>query len=118
MKPLAQLAADVYNQMHQSAQLHSRDNFLPTPAHFMRMLRTFEVLVCTRGVEIAAAAQRYLMGVDALDETTKAVKQMEEDLRALQPKLIESQREVVEVCTHPCTTLCKLMQFDAGDGAS
>eukprot|EP00698_Gefionella_okellyi_P021809 TRINITY_DN713_c0_g3_i1.p1 TRINITY_DN713_c0_g3~~TRINITY_DN713_c0_g3_i1.p1 ORF type:complete len:2250 (-),score=595.98 TRINITY_DN713_c0_g3_i1:82-5835(-) len=70
-----------------------------TPASFLDLLHTFDKLYGRKRAEIATFRRRYENGLTKLDETSSSVKEMQAELEALKPRLIQTQAETDQLMT-------------------
>ncbi len=66
-----------------------RKNYV-TPTSYLELILTFKSLLSKKREEIEEQRQRYLNGLDKLQFAASQVAVMQDELQALQPKLIET----------------------------
>lgn len=73
-----------------------RHNYV-TPTSYLELISTFQALITRRRKEIGEQRDRYLGGLEKLAFAASQVSSMQEELTALQPKLVEASREADEL---------------------
>ena len=73
-----------------------RHNYV-TPTSYLELLGTFLKVLGEKKDELGTVKTRLSVGLDKLNNTTKEVEKMKEDLRELQPVLVKTQKEVDEM---------------------
>ena len=68
-----------------------------TPTSYLELIQTFQTLLGRKRKEIAQISRRYDNGLQQLDHAGKAVVNMQEELTALKPRLVQSKQETEEM---------------------
>ncbi|XP_030856161.1 dynein heavy chain 3, axonemal-like [Strongylocentrotus purpuratus] len=69
-----------------------RANYV-TPTSYLELIKTFKTLLNRKRMEIFTLKNRYMVGLEKLDFAASQISVMQEELTALQPKLIENSKE-------------------------
>ncbi|XP_041458176.1 dynein heavy chain 3, axonemal-like isoform X7 [Lytechinus variegatus] len=69
-----------------------RANYV-TPTSYLELIKTFKTLLNRKRMEILTLKNRYIVGLEKLDFAASQISVMQEELTALQPKLIENSKE-------------------------
>ncbi|XP_071486244.1 dynein axonemal heavy chain 3-like [Diadema antillarum] len=69
-----------------------RANYV-TPTSYLELIKTFKTLLNRKRMEILTLKNRYMVGLEKLDFAASQISVMQEELTALQPKLIENSKE-------------------------
>ena len=70
-----------------------------TPTAYLELIQTFRTLLARKRKEIELVRKRYDNGLQQLSDAGSAVADMQEELTALKPKLIEAKQETEEMQT-------------------
>jgi dynein heavy chain len=73
-----------------------RHNYV-TPTSYLELIQTYKVLLDVKRKEIHALRQRYEVGLEQLASAAAQVGTMQEELHALQPQLIVTQKETDQI---------------------
>ncbi|KAJ3098250.1 Dynein heavy chain 3, axonemal [Phlyctochytrium planicorne] len=73
-----------------------RHNYV-TPTSYLELIQTYKSLLEIKRKEINALKSRYEVGLDQLASAASQVGTMQEELHALQPQLIQTQKETDEI---------------------
>ena len=73
-------------------QILRRHNYV-TPTSYLELLHTFKSLLHVKQEEVRSLKSRYVIGLDKLQFAASQVSIMQEELIALQPKLVETSEE-------------------------
>ncbi|CAL8109272.1 unnamed protein product [Orchesella dallaii] len=84
-----QFHSSVQNLSKEFYEKFGRKNYV-TPTSYLELILTFKSLLGLKRDEIEAQRQRYLTGLDKLQFAAAQVSVMQDELTALQPKLIET----------------------------
>eukprot|EP01047_Picozoa_sp_COSAG01_P001177 COSAG01_NODE_25_length_37050_cov_211.559119_13_plen_3716_part_00 len=68
-----------------------------TPTSYLELINAFKSLLNKKSGEVALVKKRYENGLVKLAETENSVEGMKEELIALQPKLVEAQKETADM---------------------
>merc|ERR1719506_800825 len=71
--------------------------FYVTPTAFLELINTFKNLIGQQVKAVGGLRDKYTGGLDKLGTTEKSVEVMKEELIALQPQLVEKNKEVGEM---------------------
>ena len=73
-----------------------RRHYYVTPTSYLELIKTFKSLIGKKRTEVAGKRDRYQNGLTKILETAEQVGNMQEELKALQPKLKIAQKETAE----------------------
>lgn len=73
-----------------------RHNYV-TPTSYLELIRTFKTLLEKKRLQIMTMKSRYLKGLQKLDFASSQVAIMQEELKELQPELIQTSKETEEL---------------------
>ncbi|XP_038073730.1 dynein heavy chain 3, axonemal-like isoform X4 [Patiria miniata] len=73
-----------------------RQNYV-TPTSYLELIKTFKNLLNRKRMEIMTLRNRYMVGLEKLDFASSQISVMQEELTALQPKLIQNRKETQEL---------------------
>ncbi|XP_071960977.1 dynein axonemal heavy chain 3-like [Antedon mediterranea] len=68
-----------------------------TPTSYLELIKTFKNLMSRKRLEILTLKNRYIVGLEKLEFAANQIAVMQEELTALQPKLIETSEETVKL---------------------
>ncbi|XP_052828077.1 dynein axonemal heavy chain 3 [Octopus bimaculoides] len=68
-----------------------------TPTSYLELIRTFKTLLSQKRMEILTLKNRYLVGLEKLEFSKFQINIMQKELFALQPQLLETSKETVEL---------------------
>eukprot|EP00930_Biecheleria_cincta_P034372 TRINITY_DN23765_c0_g1_i1.p1 TRINITY_DN23765_c0_g1~~TRINITY_DN23765_c0_g1_i1.p1 ORF type:complete len:4302 (-),score=866.21 TRINITY_DN23765_c0_g1_i1:110-13015(-) len=71
--------------------------YYSTPTSFLELIQTFKDLLAQKRASISSLKSKYEVGLDKLTTTELSVESMKQDLIALQPQLVEKNKEVGEM---------------------
>ena len=74
-----------------------RRYYYVTPTSYLELIKTFQTLLETERSKVTTAKRRYQNGLKKLLETAESVAGMQEELKALQPKLVVATKETEEL---------------------
>ena len=83
--------------MAEKFQSAERRHAYVTPTSYLELIQTFQTLLGRKRKEIAQISRRYDNGLQQLDHAGKAVVNMQEELTALKPRLVQSKQETEEM---------------------
>lgn len=99
-----EVAIEMCQVFHSSTETLSKNFYLRlrrqtyvTPTSYLELISTFKQLLGNKREEILKAKRRYEVGLEKLDFAAGQVSIMQNDLQALQPKLIEAASSVQKV---------------------
>ena len=84
-------------EMAEKFQSAERRHAYVTPTSYLELIQTFQTLLGRKRKEIAQISRRYDNGLQQLDHAGKAVVNMQEELTALKPRLVQSKQETEEM---------------------
>jgi len=101
---LAPRLARVCQHFHESARMLSsryademrRYNYV-TPTSYLELLSQFKRSLTEQQTDLFGARQRYVVGLQKLDDASQSVQQLQQKLTDMQPKLVVSQEETAEL---------------------
>ena len=73
-----------------------RRHYYVTPTSYLELIKTFKALIGKKREDVAGRRDRYQNGLTKINETASQVGHMQEELKALQPKLVIAQKETAE----------------------
>ncbi|KAM9012434.1 dynein axonemal heavy chain 3 [Ara ararauna] len=76
-----------------------RHNYV-TPASYLELILTFKTLLSSKRREVDMMRSRYLIGLEKLDFAALQIAEMQKELTALQPELIETSEETDKMMVH------------------
>jgi len=68
--------------------------YYSTPTSFLELIQTFKQLLAEKRSKVSSLKSKYDVGLDKLTNTEQSVESMKEELIALQPQLVEKNKEV------------------------
>ncbi|CAI9716307.1 dynein heavy chain 3, axonemal-like isoform X2 [Octopus vulgaris] len=68
-----------------------------TPTSYLELIRTFKTLLSQKRMEILTLKNRYVVGLEKLEFSKFQINIMQKELFALQPQLLETSKETVEL---------------------
>lgn len=71
--------------------------YYSTPTSFLELIQTFKSLLAEKRDSISSLKSKYEVGLEKLTTTEQSVEGMKQELIALQPKLVEKNKEVGEM---------------------
>ncbi|CAJ1405692.1 unnamed protein product [Effrenium voratum] len=71
--------------------------YYSTPTSFLELIQTFKSLLGDKRASISSLKSKYEVGLEKLTTTEQSVEGMKQELIALQPKLVEKNKEVGEM---------------------
>merc|ERR1719428_86883 len=71
--------------------------YYATPTSFLELIQTFKTLLGEKRKEVTDLKNKYEVGLEKLVTTEHSVEGMKQELIALQPKLVEKNKEVGEM---------------------
>eukprot|EP00931_Biecheleriopsis_adriatica_P059470 TRINITY_DN3558_c0_g1_i1.p1 TRINITY_DN3558_c0_g1~~TRINITY_DN3558_c0_g1_i1.p1 ORF type:complete len:4293 (+),score=1112.20 TRINITY_DN3558_c0_g1_i1:173-13051(+) len=71
--------------------------YYSTPTSFLELIQTFKSLLAEKRASISSLKSKYEVGLDKLTTTELSVESMKQELIALQPQLVEKNKEVGEM---------------------
>jgi dynein heavy chain len=71
--------------------------YYATPTSFLELIQTFKTILADKRKEVSDLKSKYDVGVEKILTTESSVAVMQEELIALQPKLVEKNKEVGEM---------------------
>ncbi|KAJ3284862.1 Dynein heavy chain 7, axonemal, partial [Borealophlyctis nickersoniae] len=74
----------------------SRHNYV-TPTSYLELLQAYKTLLNKKREEVSAVKRRYVGGLDKLQFAAEQIAHMKEDLTNLQPQLLKTSEETVEM---------------------
>ncbi|CAE7768679.1 DNAH7 [Symbiodinium sp. CCMP2456] len=94
--------------------------YYSTPTSFLELIQTFKALLAEKRSSISSLKSKYEVGLEKLTTTEQSVEGMKQELIALQPKLVEKNKEVGEmmiVVNEESAKTEKVKEVVAGDEA-
>ena len=98
------VAIEMCQLFHSSTEKLSKDYYLRlrrqtyvTPTSYLELINTFKELLQKKREEILKAKKRYEVGLEKLDFAAGQISVMQNDLQALQPKLVEAASGVQKI---------------------
>ena len=88
---------ELVRRLTETYRVELRRHYYVTPTSYLELIKTFQSLLREKRKDIMRERLRYSSGVEKLLETAESVKEMQEVLRDLQPKLKEATRETEEL---------------------
>jgi dynein heavy chain len=70
-----------------------RRHFYVTPTSYLELINTVKSLLADKRTQISKLRRRYVVGLEKLENTAQQVKSMQENLNALKPQLIQTQKD-------------------------
>jgi dynein heavy chain len=67
--------------------------FYVTPTSYLELINTVKTLLAEKRTQIQKSRRRYVIGLEKLESTAQSVKAMQENLNALKPQLIQTQKD-------------------------
>ena len=104
-------------QLVQELSLVYRDElrryYYVTPTSYLELIKTFQTLLETERSKVMTSKRRYQNGLKKLLETAESVESMQEELKALQPKLVVATKETEELLVTIATKQKEANEFKA-----
>ncbi len=95
---------EAFKVVHQGVSRRSKDYYdvlrrynYVTPTSYLELLQTFKTVLNLKRDEVGTLRNRLQIGLDKLMTTAQEVAKLQEELTAMEPKLVQTQKEVEEM---------------------